>query len=444
MLNKKHSKISILFIMKINEGVRNGHLTRNSSLGALWQGGRDSSSSYLTELPLSSEEFANLGYGSTIFDKYGSTLEDYIKDSLSEITIKDSKNKLVNTVLTKIQVKKDPPSGEKPTTRIINCDIKFNKYLEDDAEKSFYKTLVFRALNNAKVKYNDVFGVDHKKITSWEILEDSIQTGSKMLFVKIKAKCERIKGESDVKDAEKEANKTIKDDRVKIVKTLPDGRKVILYKKIKESFDRLLESSNNFSNEVKKAEEMIFKATGEDVKDKFQVDLGILENKLGSFNSSTKQVIIDYANCCEKKIEPYLVIIHELLHALDDSKFEKLTNEDTKKLFYFQDEFDGDLRDKLSDLIIFLGKESRNGDLTKNPDNLIEKGETLLDELEELVDAQVSSKSKKEFIEWYNKKAEIIFDTIVYNAFGGHTPEWMRYKRLIDRMFKVEIPLAID
>ena len=166
MLNKKHSKISILFIMKINEGVRNGHLTRNSSLGALWQGGRDSPSSYLTALPLSSEEFANLGYGSTIFDKYGSTLEDYIKDSLSEITIKDSKNKLVNTVLTKIQVKKDPPSGEKPTTRIINCDIKFNKYLEDDTEKSFYKTLVFRALNNAKVKYNDVFGVDHKKITS--------------------------------------------------------------------------------------------------------------------------------------------------------------------------------------------------------------------------------------------------------------------------------------
>lgn len=444
MLNKKHSKISILFIMKINEGVRNGHLTRNSSLGALWQGGRDSSSSYLTALPLSSEEFANLGYGSTIFDKYGSTLEDYIKDSLSEITIKDSKNKLVNTVLTKIQVKKDPPSGEKPTTRIINCDIKFNKYLEDDTEKSFYKTLVFRALNNAKVKYNDVFGVDHKKITSWEILEDSIQTGSKMLFVKIKAKCERIKGESDVKDAEKEANKTIKDDRVKIVKTLPDGRKVILYKKIKESFDRILESSNNFSNEVKKAEEMIFEATREDVKDKFQVDLGILENKLGSFNSSTKQVIIDYANCCEKKIELYLVIIHELLHALEDSKFEKLTNEDTKKLFYFQDEFDGDLRDKLSDLIIFLGKESQNGDLTKNPDNLIEKGETLLDELEELVDAQVSSKAKKEFIEWYNKKAEIIFDTIVYNAFGGHTPEWMRYKRLIDRMFKVEIPLAID
>ena len=44
--------------MKINEGVRNGHLTRNSSLGALWQGGRDSSSSYLTALPLSSEEFA--------------------------------------------------------------------------------------------------------------------------------------------------------------------------------------------------------------------------------------------------------------------------------------------------------------------------------------------------------------------------------------------------
>ena len=444
MLNKKHSKISILFIMKINEGVRNGHLTRNSSLGALWQGGRDSSSSYLTELPLSSEEFANLGYGSTIFDKYGSTLEDYIKDSLSEITIKDSKNKLVNTVLTKIQVKKDPPSGEKPTTRIINCDIKFNKYLEDDTEKSFYKTLVFRSLNNAKVKYNDVFGVDHKKITSWEILEDSIQTGSKMLFVKIKAKCERIKGESDVKDAEKEANKTIKDDRVKIVKTLPDGRKVILYKKIKESFDRILESSNNFSNEVKKAEEMIFEATREDVKDKFQVDLGILENKLGSFNSSTKQVIIDYANCCEKKIEPYLVIIHELLHALEDSKFEKLTNEDTKKLFYFQDEFDGDLRDKLSDLIIFLGKESQNGDLTKNPDNLIEKGETLIDELEEFVDAQVSSKAKKEFIEWYNKKAEIIFDTIVYNAFGGHTPEWMRYKRLIERMFKVEIPLAID
>ena len=430
--------------MKINEGVRNGHLTRNSSLGALWQGGRDSSSSYLTALPLSSEEFANLGYGSTIFDKYGSTLEDYIKDSLREITIKDSKNKLVNTVLTKIQVKKDPPSGEKPTTRIINCDIKFNKYLEDDAEKSFYKTLVFRALNNAKVKYNDVFGVDHKKITSWEILEDSIQTGSKMLFVKIKAKCERIKGESDVKDAEKEANKTIKDDRVKIVKTLPDGRKVILYKKIKESFDRILESSNNFSNEVKKAEEMIFKATGEDVKDKFQVDLGILENKLGSFNSSTKQVIIDYTNCYENKIEPYLVIIHELLHALDDSKFEKLTNEDTKKLFYFQDEFDGDLRDKLSDLIIFLGKESQNGDLTKNPDNLIEKGETLLDELEEFVDAKVSSKAKKEFIEWYNKKAEIIFDTIVYNAFGGHTPEWMRYKRLIERMFKVEIPLAID
>ena len=430
--------------MKINEGVRNGHLTRNSSLGALWQGGRDSSSSYLTELPLSSEFFANLGYGSTIFDKYGSTLEDYIKDSLSEITIKDSKNKLVNTVLTKIQVKKNPPSGEKPTTRIINCDIKFNKYLEDDAEKSFYKTLVFRALNNAKVKYNDVFGVDHKKITSWEILEDSIQTGSKMLFVKIKAKCERIKGESDVKDTEKEANKTIKDDRVKIVKVLPDGRKVILYKKIKESFDRILESSNNFSNEVKKAEEMIFKATGEDVKDKFQVDLGILENKLGSFNSSTKQVIIDYTNCYENKIETYLVIIHELLHALDDSKFEKLTNEDTKKLFYFQDEFDGDLRDKLSDLIIFLGKESQNGDLTKNPDNLIEKGETLLDELEELVDAQVSSKAKKEFIEWYNKKAEIIFDTIVYNAFGGHTPEWMRYKRLIDRMFKVEIPLAID
>ena len=444
MLNKNHSKISILFIMKINEGVRNGHLTRNSSLGALWQGGRDSSSSYLTALPLSSEEFANLGYGSTIFDKYGSTIEDYIKDSLSEITIKDSKNKLVNTVLTKIQVKKDPPSGEKPTTRIINCDIKFNKYLEDDTEKSFYKTLVFRALNNAKVKYNDVFGVDHKKITSWEILEDSIQTGSKMLFVKIKAKCERIKGESDVKDAEKEANKTIKDDRVKIVKTLPDGRKVILYKKIKESFDRILESSNNFSNEVKKAEEMIFEATREDVKDKFQVDLGILENKLGSFNSSTKQVIIDYANCCEKKIELYLVIIHELLHALEDSKFEKLTNEDTKKLFYFQDEFDGDLRDKLSDLIIFLGKESQNGDLTKNPDNLIEKGETLLDELEELVDAQVSSKAKKEFIEWYNKKAEIIFDTIVYNAFGGHTPEWMRYKRLIERMFKVEIPLAID
>ena len=444
MFNKKHSKVSILFIMKINEGVRNGHLTRNSSLGALWQGGRDSSSSYLTALPLSSEEFANLGYGSTIFDKYGSTLEDYIKDSLSEITIKDSKNKLVNTVLTKIQVKKNPPSGEKPTTRIINCDIKFNKYLEDDTEKSFYKTLVFRALNNAKVKYNDVFGVDHKKITSWEILEDSIQTGSKMLFVKIKAKCERIKGESDVKDAEKEANKTIKDDRVKIVKTLPDGRKVILYKKIKESFDRILESSNNFSNEVKKAEEMIFEATREDVKDKFQVDLGILEDKLGSFNSSTKQVIIDYANCCKKKIEPYLVIIHELLHALEDSKFEKLTNEDTKKLFYFQDEFDGDLRDKLSDLIIFLGKESQNGDLTKNPDNLIEKGETLLDELEELVDAQVSSKSKKEFIEWYNKKAEIIFDTIVYNAFGGHTPEWMRYKRLIERMFKVEIPLAID
>ena len=444
MFNKKHSKVSILFIMKINEGVRNGHLTRNSSLGALWQGGRDSSSSYLTALPRSSEEFANLGYGSTIFDKYGSTLEDYIKDSLSEITIKDSKNKLVNTVLTKIQVKKNPPSGEKPTTRIINCDIKFNKYLEDDTEKSFYKTLVFRALNNAKVKYNDVFGVDHKKITSWEILEDSIQTGSKMLFVKIKAKCERIKGESDVKDAEKEANKTIKDDRVKIVKTLPDGRKVILYKKIKESFDRILESSNNFSNEVKKAEEMIFEATREDVKDKFQVDLGILEDKLGSFNSSTKQVIIDYANCCKKKIEPYLVIIHELLHALEDSKFEKLTNEDTKKLFYFQDEFDGDLRDKLSDLIIFLGKESQNGDLTKNPDNLIEKGETLLDELEELVDAQVSSKSKKEFIEWYNKKAEIIFDTIVYNAFGGHTPEWMRYKRLIERMFKVEIPLAID
>lgn len=429
--------------MKINEGVRNGHLTINSSLGALWQGGNDSSSSDLTALPLSSEEFSTLGYGSTIFDKYGSTLEDYIKDSLSEITIKDSENKLVNTELTKIQVKKDPPSGEKPTTRIINCDIKFNKYLEDDAEKSFYKTLVFRALNNAKVKYNDVFGVDHKKITSWEILEDSIQTGAKTLFVKVKAKCERIKGESDVKDAEKEANKTIKDDRVKIVKTLPDGRTITLYKKIKESFDRILESTN-FSNEIEKAETMISKATGEDVKDKFKVELGILKNKLGSFNTNTKQVIIDYINCSEKKIEPYLVIIHELLHALEDSKFERLTNEDTKKLFYFQDEFDGDLRDKLSDLIIFLGKESQNGDLTKNPDVLIEKGETLLDELEESVDAQVSSKIKKEFIEWYNKKAEIIFDTIVYNSFGGHTPEWMRYKQLIEKMFKVEIPLAID
>ena len=41
-------------------------------------------------------------------------------------------------------------------------------------------------------------------------------------------------------------------------------------------------------------------------------------------------------------------------------------------------------------------------------------------------------------------RMEIIFDTIVYNAFGGHTPEWMRYKRFIERMFKVEIPLAID
>ena len=42
------------------------------------------------------------------------------------------------------------------------------------------------------------------------------------------------------------------------------------------------------------------------------------------------------------------------------------------------------------------------------------------------------------------KNIDKIQNTVIFNATGGHTPEWVDMKNQVEKLFKVTIPIAID
>lgn len=193
--------------------------------------------------------------------------------------------------------------------------------------------------------------------------------------------------------------------------------------------------------EVEKAENMVWEATGEDVRDKYNIVAGEVPNGLGKYATSSKKIVIDPVNCEKSGVELALAVVHELLHAVEQKLYPTLGSGDELEFLGAIDKLaDIKAKEKAIELFLWIGKDSKTGD----PEEVLDAGDRLLDELESALKNAPDQDSAKQFARWYLGAYDKILNTIRYNAHDGHTDEWYDLKGQVEDMFDIKIPVGID
>ena len=205
---------------------------------------------------------------------------------------------------------------------------------------------------------------------------------------------------------------------------------------------RLIGGDSEFVANVEKAENMVWEATGHDVRDKYQIVVGSIKNGAGKYSTVDKSITIDVENCAQKNIDVACVIVHELLHAIEQEQFPTLDIKETFEFMSYIREMEPTHAKEIArELFNFIRPENL---VSHEMSSIADELDDILDNLEAELKPVAKLPKTKTFISWYLDNTDKIQNTVIFNATGGHTPEWVDMKNQIEKCFKVTIPVAID
>ena len=205
---------------------------------------------------------------------------------------------------------------------------------------------------------------------------------------------------------------------------------------------RLIGGNSEFVANVEKAENMVWEATDHDVRDKYQIKVGSIKNGAGKYSTVDKSITIDVENCAQKNIDVACVIVHELLHAIEQEQFPTLAMKETFEFMSYIREMEPTHAKEIArELFNFIRPENL---VSKELSSIADELDDILDNLEAELKPVAKLPKTKAFIRWYLDNTDKIQNTVIFNATGGHTPEWVDMKNQVEKLFKVTIPVAID
>lgn len=205
---------------------------------------------------------------------------------------------------------------------------------------------------------------------------------------------------------------------------------------------RLIGGDSKFVANVEKAENMVWEATGHDVRDKYQIKVGSIKNGAGKYSTVNKSITIDVENCAQKNIDVACVIVHELLHAIEQEQFPTLAMKETFEFMSYIREMEPTHAKEIArELFNFIRPENL---VSHEMSSIADELDDILDNLEAELKPAAKLPKTKAFIRWYLDNTDKIQNTVIFNATGGHTPEWVDMKNQVEKLFKVIIPVAID
>lgn len=200
-----------------------------------------------------------------------------------------------------------------------------------------------------------------------------------------------------------------------------------------------------FNADVEKAENMVYEATGYDIRDKYAISAAGVKNGAAKLSTNYKSIVIDTNYCAQEKIDIVPIIIHELLHAVNLEKYPVLNKEDADELKNAIKEMDDTRAKKYAiALFNFLAKDGKNPTTDESLiEDLLTEGDELLSNIEYELGAVGRFPNTKHFVQVYNKLYDKIENSLRYNACGGHTDEWLDDKDAVEAEFDVEIPIKL-
>lgn len=205
---------------------------------------------------------------------------------------------------------------------------------------------------------------------------------------------------------------------------------------------RLIGGNSEFVANVEKAENMVWEATDHDVRDKYQIKVGSIKNGAGKYSTVDKSITIDVENCAQKNIDVACVIVHELLHAIEQEQFPTFDIKETFEFMSYIREMEPTHAKEIArELFSFIRPENL---VSKEMSSIADELDDILDNLEAELKLVAKLPKTKAFISWYLDNTDKIQNTVIFNATGGHTPEWVDMKNQVEKLFKVTIPIAID
>lgn len=205
---------------------------------------------------------------------------------------------------------------------------------------------------------------------------------------------------------------------------------------------RLIGGNSEFTANVEKAENMVWEATGHDVRDKYHIKVGNIKNEAGKYSTVDKSITIDVENCAQKNIDVACVIVHELLHAIEQEQFPTFDIKETFEFMsYIREMEPTNAKEIARELFSFIRPENL---VSKEMSSIADELDDILDNLEAELKPVAKLPKTKAFIDWYLDNTDKIQNTVIFNATGGHTPEWVDMKNQVEKLFKVTIPIAIN
>ena len=205
---------------------------------------------------------------------------------------------------------------------------------------------------------------------------------------------------------------------------------------------RLIGGNSEFTANVEKAENMVWEATGHDVRDKYHIKVGNTKHEAGKYSTVDKSITIDVENCAQKNIDVACVIVHELLHAIEQEQFPTFDIKETFEFMsYIREMEPTNAKEIARELFSFIRPENL---VSKEMSSIADELDDILDNLEAELKPVAKLPKTKAFIDWYLDNTDKIQNTVIFNATGGHTPEWVDMKNQVEKLFKVTIPIAIN
>ena len=205
---------------------------------------------------------------------------------------------------------------------------------------------------------------------------------------------------------------------------------------------RLIGGDSKFVANVEKAENMVWEATGHDVRDKYQIVANTVKTGVAKYSTVDKSITIDTESCAKHNIDVACAIVHELLHAVEQEQFPTLAIKETFEFMsYIREMEETHAKELARELFNFIRPENL---VSKEMSSIADEFDAILDNLEVELETVAKLPKTKAFIDWYLDNTDKIQNTVIFNATGGHTPEWVDMKNQVEKCFKVTIPIAID